>query len=72
MESTEQKMKAYLDMYKKPLSHQVIMALSTLAGIPGKSKLDLIRCFPHDNVRSKNFNAEVEARLGLDEIRWTS
>ncbi|KAI4985202.1 hypothetical protein ZWY2020_017832 [Hordeum vulgare] len=33
----EQKMQAYLDMYKKPLSPQVIEALSSLARIAGKS-----------------------------------
>ena len=49
-EGPEQKMQAYLDMYKKPLSPQVIEALSSLARIAGKSKLDLSGCFPHDNV----------------------
>lgn len=50
VEGAEQNMKAYLDMYKKQLSPQVIAALSTLAGIAGKSKMDLSGCFPHDNV----------------------
>ena len=49
-EGPEQKMQAYLDMYKKPLSPQVIDALSSLARIAGKSKLDLSGCFPLDNV----------------------
>jgi hypothetical protein len=50
VEGPEQKMQAYLDMYKKPLSPQVIEALSSLARIAGKSKLDLSGCFPNDNV----------------------
>ncbi|KAI4976525.1 hypothetical protein ZWY2020_050132 [Hordeum vulgare] len=41
----EQKMQAYVDMYKKPLSPQVIEALSSLVRIAGKSKFDLSECF---------------------------
>jgi hypothetical protein len=49
-EGPKQKMQAYLDMYKKPFSPQVIKALRSLAGIVGNSKFDLSGCLSHDNV----------------------
>lgn len=44
-EGPKQKMKAYLDMYKKPLSPQVIKALRTLASIAEKVKVEPFRMF---------------------------
>ena len=49
VEDAEQKMKAYLDIYRTPLSPQVIAALNTLAVIAGKWTLSLVGCFPQEN-----------------------
>lgn len=72
MEGAEQNMKAYMDMYKKLLSPQVTMALSTLKGIAGKSKLDLTRCFPHDNDNTSFFHVEAEVCFDMDEFSSAS
>ena len=34
-------MKAYLEMYKKPLTPKVIEAVRALAGVSGKAQVDL-------------------------------
>jgi hypothetical protein len=49
VEGVEVKMKAYLDMYNKPLSSQVIEALKALVAIE-KSKVVLVGCLSQDDV----------------------
>lgn len=40
-DSAKKRMKAYLEMYKKPLTPKAIEAIRVLSGISGKAQVDL-------------------------------